>query len=408
MKKIGFYIGLLMSLCACEKGTDFDYRLASFTAADIDSICLRANHDRLILSTGNVLDLSLKLYKKQESGDGVSWMPLLGERLDPAQVKYFWRQGDGPEQEWKGPRFSLAGENTDEIVFYATVLGKKSNEVKVIPRLPLPVVKERTIQLIFHVVEDGTLKETEFKLEPRHIQAKVEKAQLGFRKSVSTAPNAVDTKINFVLAENSPAGNRLENPGWDKLEIPAEYLDEYLDKYLDDHSTTEVWESVNRFIETKSLLWNPKEYLNIWIVRTKKLETQVLPQYKKVGAEDLPGVALTELTDETEIPPTAWGLVIRYEDFVQNDLAYFLGGGFGLLKTSYPGSTEPEQDVDYCEDTFMYGEGSDAYPAKSDGNRGFSYMSDNIMDKSSASTVVSQDQFRRILFVLENCPVRQY
>lgn len=402
MKKI-IYITAVLSLLlnACEKGEDFNYQLPGLQAGDVDSILLTANHDMMVAGSKNDLTLQLYLYTRIEKPDTILYYPLLNSRADSKAIRYFYTTSGGQETEIGSPVFNGAEIPEGELTFYAKVFGKKSNELKVNVRQPIPSASypEKDIQVIFHIVEYGGLLVTDYKITPGFVMQKLQKANIAFRQMASIAPNAVDSKINFRAARENVNGNLLENPGWDSYTISQ--------SLIETTATTGKPFDINTFITKNKLNWDNSKYLNIWIVRTQKSVPSPAPLYLTQATPGLEGLSLQIVQPPFSFQPTDCGIVIEYNQFIKEDLAYFLGQYLGLLPTAYKKNNIPATDTDYCNDTFMYSTNDENYEFKTDPKRNIGYLSDNIMDKKSTSTTISMDQLKRMLLILEYSPVRQ-
>ncbi|MEG2278110.1 MAG: hypothetical protein RSC80_09845, partial [Odoribacter sp.] len=402
MRKIIYTIALFcLFLAACEKSEDFHYKQSVIDAEAVDSILLKANHDMMVATPQNALTLTLSLYTRIDKPDTTLYYHLLNSRVKEGGIRYYYRTTAGEEKEFSGNLFYGLPSVSGEITLYAKVFDRKSNEVKVNVReakTPDHYI-ERDIQVIFHVVEYGGLAETDYSLVPEFMLKKLKKANIAFRKTASLAPNATDVKLNFVPATKAPNGSVLQSPGWDLLTISESTVEETIaaGKTFD----------FNTFITKKKLAWDYTQYLNIWIVRTSKTIPSPSPCFITETTAGLNGLKLKVVAPPYSFLPTDYGIILEYNQFVKEDLAYYLGQYLGLLPTSYPKKKIPAVDTDYCEDTFMYSSNDDRYDFKTDPKRNITYPSDNIMDKKSTSTTITYDQLKRILLILENSPVRQ-
>ncbi len=402
MKKIIYIIAMLsLLLNACEKGVDFNYQLPGLQAGDVDSILLTANHDMMVADTRNNLTLQLSLYTRVEKPDTVLYYPLLNSRADSKAIRYFYTTATGQETEISSNILNGAEILEGELTCYAKVFDQKSNPLKIKVRKALTPASypERDIQVIFHVVEYGGLLVTDYKLTPEFVTQKLQKANIAFRQMASVAPNAVDSKINFVAARENVNGNLLENPGWDLYTIAQNTIEAT--------ATPNAPFDINTFISKNKLNWDYSKYLNIWIVRTNKSIPSPAPLYLTQSTSGLEGLSLQIVQPPYNFQPTDYGIVIEYNQFIKENLAYFLGQYLGLLPTAYSKNSVPATDTDYCDDTFMYSTNDENYEFKTDPQRNISYLSDNIMDKKSTSTTISMDQLKRMLLILEYSPVRQ-
>ena len=157
------------------------------------------------------------------------------------------------------------------------------------------------------------------------------------------APIAVNTKIEFVLAETDPEGN--ETNGINRVFYPGL-----------SHTGLVTNAEIETFIKP-STIWDPTKYLNIWTVRF----TETTSAFTLLGYAQFPdssGLAGMPSDDSPQNPNTD-GVVINpvvfgvppEEDIYQNNnrtLSHELGHFFGLRHIWGDGSCEFD---DFVEDT---------------------------------------------------------
>ena len=393
-------ISMIPFFTSCEKGEDFNYQMSNLNEQDVDSISLTANHDMMLNEKGNLLSLKLYLYKKIVKEDKTHYYTLLESRAPQKAIAYCYVGEDGQEKEISSPLIAGDMLNAGNYKVYAKVFGKKSNELPLLVRKPESLnFPERNIDIIFHVVEFGGLPVTEYRITAEFIKKKLDKANIAFRKISSTAPNAVDCKLNFIPVVNDEKGNLMEHPGCNFTFIPKEKIED-----LDPTSKTVDY---NSFIKKNRLFWGKGKVLNVWIVRTKKSVPTSAPGYIDQDLPELKGLKLKIADNSVELNPTDCGIVIEYNSFIKENLAMFLGKYLGLLPTSYSKNKVPAVDTDYCDDTFMYSSNDQSFEYKNDPKRNIGFTSDNIMDTKSTGTTVSLDQAKRINLILEHSPARK-
>jgi len=175
------------------------------------------------------------------------------------------------------------------------------------------------------------------------------------------------------------------------------------------------------------LLWNPKKYLNIWVLPSAVFYggiTNAKPGYT-LSATPLPGLTLQKVASVDNVPltePEKVGLMIGHDELYSAlrgpapNIGWRLGNFYGLFRTySYFGENNY---TDYCTDTqkWAISQFRNVYKVSS---TGILFQAENVMDATftdsnieGGQNLVSRvntftvDQVKRIRYVVQNCPER--
>jgi hypothetical protein len=418
MKKINYILFFLLiattMFTACDKSENFEYSFQKAVFDDIDSVAIKVNHTTLLLDGKSELDLDLSLHQFYDyvdfKGDTIKRSRILIEsRLEKGDIKYFY-QYEGKEPVEIGSRTFIGDKGTDENKAYvfADVLGKQSIKTEIkLKKFAIDnnLYSEKTIPVIFHALESSELNNTDFRIGQEHVMAKFTEINNAYQRLVNQSPNGFDTKLKFVPAQFGPDGSKLKIPGLNIIQLSEETVEEEYDEMTDGKDF-----DFNDYIKKKNLVWDYTQYFNIWVISSKgELDLDFLPKHVLTGKNTLPGLDMVEVNEGDPILSLALdvGAVVFYNEFVQLPFGKLAGTWLGLLDTGYEGRVPPAIDTDYCDDTFVYSidiQGTSI--AKKDVFTDFRYQSTNIMDKKSMNTVVTFEQGKRILHVLNNCPTR--
>ena len=112
---------------------------------------------------------------------------------------------------------------------------------------------EITIPVVFHLIQSNNdITEYGGEVPMERIHLLLDKINNTFSGVVSTNASGVDTKIRFKAAEYDPYGNKLHEPGINRI-----YVDKVTDAAKDQYKT---------FIEAQKALWPYNQYLNVWLI----------------------------------------------------------------------------------------------------------------------------------------------
>lgn len=208
--------------------------------------------------------------------------------------------------------------------------------------------------------------------------------------------NSIDTYIQFRLATSAPDGSKLIRKGVNIID------NDYGIKLGDGFWKQELF---------LSSMWNPNEYVNIWVGVTEDTYNWTLPPYT-VSDYHLDGLIDGDrfLTDSAE---EAEGILLNYNDtfggsprsfvFI-HELGHFLG-----LKHPFKGGLGGDNS-DHCSDTHHYDR--DSYLQNTSGFQrvsieGITYEANNFMDSwYCRNTTFTVCQIERMRHVLSYSPFR--
>lgn len=321
---------------------------------------------------------------------------------------------------------------------------EESQEVTFKVIAPIEVTKSYTIPIVFHIVQT---KEDIDSYGGIYVQERIDQIidRLNniFQGKASEHPTGVNTKITFKPVIVDPNGIKLKEAGINRLtvkEIPYDVIEDFIDK--DDIDKDEnVTETIKKggytnFLTNNHLIWPSSQYLNVWLISDRVNAGKVFcnrysypckPKYQIAGAEGMPeGLTVSEIGNDSVDykDPYSAGLfyrlqtlnqMVRYTGSVEspedNDLVHYIGSYFGLLQTSCFEGIKDKYLGDYCEDTQKYCVIKDNYNVSlmKDGKEfaPLYFMGENIMDDpTGVHRSVTQQQYQRIQWVLENCPDR--
>ncbi|MEY8592542.1 hypothetical protein AALK14_13965 [Butyricimonas hominis] len=414
MKKILYTIAGLLAGCILSCTPD-KYDVAKIGMTDMSSIKeikLRTNHFQVLANGKAQLEFCPLLI----TNDGFE---VQDSRVDHSQLEYYTLSGVSLSKTYTTSDKSLIGQ---EINAYAKIKGRDiiSNTVSfsVVDPSAMDTYTEITIPIVFHLIQSNNdIIEYGGEIPLERINLLIDKINNTFSGAVSQNATGVDTKIRFKAAVYDPSGNKLREPGINRIRV-EKVSDEAGDQY-------------KTLIANEKALWPYDKYLNVWLISDRDNEytsfhstisTQCVPRYIYQGT-DLTGKpeGLELSTRPADREPIANEIGILYKiqslqtmvrTFVKsdNELINCFGFYFGLLPTweTYIFFGYPE---DYCSDTHKYcGYDVDGYQNnmtqyKLVGNCYF--LAENIMDDPvGVHRSISLQQCQRIRWILNNCPER--
>lgn len=204
------------------------------------------------------------------------------------------------------------------------------------------------------------------------------------------AKRAADTKIQFQLAKRDPQGR--STSGVNRVAVGGTPLSP---------------EQVNNIIKPNTI-WNPNEYLNIWVCN---LEGGILGFSQFPSSSGLTGIPVASTAANTD------GVVIHYQAFgtTGTALAPFNGGrttthevGHWLGLLHIWGENEGCENDDFCQDTPPIGGPNFECTAKIATCDKSPVMNQNFMDYTAdiCMNLFTLDQKHRMRAVLQNSPRR--
>lgn len=418
--RISFFLTLFMFLFTSCKKDVFQYSIASGNAIKIDSVAFSAGSPTLIADGQSALNFIIQVYSKEQvtiNGVAIDSMVLIpDDRIPDADKKVFDNNGNEV-----GLHFSTTSMSSSTLSFYAKVGNTMSETRDVVIKAPEAAYSKLVIPIIFHVFE---LNKTDTKRYPWYAEFDYSKLQdlvsglNGIFNRVNTHdPNGVSANVEFVLANSSPDGAVLGKPGFDEFDYSSSF--------------DWGWATFNASTLVKNnaavLLWNPKKYLNVWILPSTVFYGGITTTQPGFTLSDTPleGLDLQKVASIDDVSltePENVGLMLGRDEFYSAlrgpapNLAYRFGTFYGLFHT-YTYWWDPTS-TDYCGDTqkFDINQYKDVYKKSPDG---ILFRAENIMDATyldynieggqnlvSRVNTLTSDQVKRIRYVLTNCPER--
>lgn len=406
-------------VAGCKKDT-FEYKIETGSAIKVDSVAFSAGSPSLIADGQSTLNFIIQAYSKEKvtiNGISIDSMVLIpDDRIPDSEKKVF----DNNNKE-VGLQFSTTSQTPALVSFYAQIGNTKSEVRNVIIKSPAASYTKLVIPVIFHVFE---LKKTDPKRYPWYAEFEYSKLQElvsglnnDFNRIGTNDPNGASANVEFELAKTRPDGSVLDKPGFNEFDYPSSF--------------NWGWASFNASTLIKNnsdaLLWNPKKYLNVWILPSVVFYGGLTTQQPKHTLSDTPleGLSLQKVAsidDVSLLEPEDVGLMVGRDEFYSTlrgpapNLAFRFGTFYGLFHT-YTYWWDPTV-TDYCGDTqkFDINQYRNVYKKTPEG---ILFRAQNIMDATfldynveggqnlvSRVNCITTDQVKRIRYVLANCPER--
>lgn len=414
-----FLSSFMVVFISCKKDV-FQYNIATGNAIEIDSVAFSAGSPTLVADGQSALNFIIQVYSKEKvtiNGVAIDSMVLIpDDRIPDSEKKVFDSNGKDV-----GLQFSTTSTSPSILSFYAKVGNAKSATQEVVINVAGAPYSKLVIPVIFHVFE---LNKTDTKRYPWYAEFDYTKLQQlvsglngDFNRVGTNDPNGASANVEFVLATSGPDGTVLSKPGFDEFDYPSSFdwgwATYNADNLVKDNAT--------------ALLWNPKKYLNVWILPSAVFYGGITTTQPGFTLSDtaLEGVDLQKVASIDDVPltePESVGLMLGRDEFYSAlrgpapNLAYRFGTFYGLFHT-YTYSWDPTV-TDFCGDTqkFDINQYQDVYKKSPDG---ISFSAENIMDATyldynieggqnlvSRVNTMTADQVKRIRYVLANCPER--
>lgn len=370
--------------------------------------------------------------------------PVTTTSATPATLRYY-AEVDGMRSSEPVPQLNaIYAGDTD-----AVQVGPVYFEVNVRPAIP--VTAKKRMPVVFHIVDTEYNRGVGQIIQPDAVYYVIGLWNSVFSRSGDRSSNGANPNLEFVPVLRDPSGKRLENPG-------VNYV------MLTDAEATTLTSQVVSFVWNNSakMYWDPDKYLNVWVfmasVTPSSTET-VKRGYPTVFAEGvydasalpLPPLIAADLRHLNATDLAAWlknpgtisatnfvekvGVLFSKSNFANKTADYitpvsiFMGlipnASYSESAHRFYGTTAAAKVYmdDQCDDTpifdiwFWGAPGNGGVQAAGLGSPQIKYMlhapwsvfrSVNAVDyPASFQTAISQDQVKRINWVLENAPARQ-
>ncbi len=416
MKKLFFIASILgMVVTACKKEA-FNHQLYVPKVDDIDSIYFSAGATSLIADGKAALQFVVETYRTIQvttpSGTKKDSLVFFDyKNLPEGTLKI--RQVGGTDV---GMSYSTSNTAPGTVSFYAQAGTVKSQTKTVTLRASQTLPAKLYVDVVFHVFELNPTDPTYDKLTYQPVsqallEAAVADANKVFNNQLGNDPNGGSANIEFRLAAKNPAGVSLAKPGYNMITYDKSWRQSPTFYSPSDFS--------NKVNATASYTWDPKKYLNIYVIPSGANNSlgDNTPKYQIVpsGGTAIPGIA-NIVADASALPTNknyeTYGVGIpRTLLFPGTDrrieLSAFLGTYYGLLRTGVSSATT----TDHCNDTRKYISTNQFQSLVKVGIDGIKFLANNAMDDNrypSLRNSFTLDQVNRIRAVMANCPNRAH
>lgn len=414
MKRILYTLVVIFIGCiiSCTPDKDEVLEMGLVDMDHIKDIKLRTSHYQLLANGKAQLEFNPLLTTK----DGFT---VQDSRIDHSQIEYYTSTGETLPKVFSTSDKSLIGE---KINVHAKIKGVDLTSNTVTFTISDPSVSdtytEITIPVIFHLIQsnqDIAGYGGEIPMERIHLL--IDKINNTFSGNVSTNAMGVDTKIHFKAAVYDPYGNKLQEPGINRI-----YVEKVTDAAKDQYKT---------FIKDQKALWPYDKYLNVWLISDRENEYDkffytisrtCIPRY--IATETDPakipeGLTLSSLPENWTPVPNEVGILYKLQSIQtmvrsfgeknENELVNGFGYYLGLLPTW--GASSSAKPQDYCSDTHKYyGNDNEGYNKNQTAYKLVGdcfFLAENIMDDPvGVHRSVSQQQAQRMRWILNNSPER--
>ena len=420
-----FIISAIISTVACLSGckqSEFDYKMVEVNAADVSSINFYTGSDMLIADGKATLKFIVETNKTIKNADGTTASQLFDYRKLPAGTVKIYEETTNKEVGFTyNTSTAVAG---TKLKFYAQVGSIKSPVKEVTIRATPPTLPTLYVDVIFHVWE---LNPTNAAYDPSSFQPTNYADIVNGLKimndiinnKVGNAPNGAAANIVFRLATKNPAGQILQNPGYDRI------------VYSDEVKTNPLLLPINpgdftSFINktpanVAKYIWNPKSYLNIQLFPFGSSTSlgalfpakQLPPAPGESLIPGISGIAADEDDFVTATPAQSTTTLMPYSVFrpgFERRIEIFnaIGNFYGLYATSYNAA---RLYSDFCQDTPEYASANqDNTTNIQTTTNGEKFFLENAMDDNrypSSRNSLTLDQVNRMRSVMLKCPGRK-
>lgn len=436
-------------MIGCKQST-FDYALYQPSASGIDSIYFSTGAKKLIADGQATLRFVVETYRKYPvktaTGTRDSMVFVDYNELPAGALKIM--DATGKEV---GLTYKTTNATPGSVSFYAQI-GNTKSVTKTVALRPIPALPPKlVVDVIWHVFE---LSSTDKFYDPATyqpvtqdlIEAAMKDLNDVMNNKLSDSPNGASANIEFRLATKNPAGYPLARTGVDVYTYNTSIL-------LNPASTSyPIGDFVAYINKTPSFIWDPKRYLNIYLIPSGannamyystgnafgRVSYQMVPsgQTAMAGLVKPDATAYIGAVSPAVNPPLpTW--TTYPNGVVPNESAvpvFYDTAGLGIPRTLlFPGMNKrisicssvgsyygvwptagTATYTDYCSDTRIYNNSDVAkgnninylFKTALDGEK---FLADNAMDDiryPSLRNSFTQDQVSRIRWVIANTPRR--
>ncbi|MEG0796859.1 MAG: hypothetical protein RR397_10210 [Odoribacter sp.] len=450
MRTILQYLLVILLFCSCakEESVIFDLRAS---VDDISRIELRADHKTLLPNGMAKMEFytfvygtkEVVSYNKTEEDvyftDTVKIEYLIpNDQLPSDYIKVY----DPSGKELTDNVYSTTTEKAGTVLeFYAKGGAIESNRLPITVRpLPDESYEELVVPVVFHLLIPPATSGPSYDITSEYLEQTLQRMNDIFNRRMTADPNGGNVKVTFKLAEYDKAGIRLQEKGKNVVKLSASNIKQ-IDSWAEDNDD-DLTIAYDKFIikNWRSCLWNPEQYLNIWLTKyvSRGSETSDYYSYRAefptvmhsaYDLKSIPGLkvvtkdvfTLNDVESSFEI-----GVMVNYMAFLnpqtqgsnEFSLATALGKYYGLFLTQCDKykNLNSDGDNDYCADTYNFDYGYypsvfkannlDGQPENDPTRPKEWFTSFGVMDRYSRKSSVSADQASRMRKVMLQCPSR--
>lgn len=258
------------------------------------------------------------------------------------------------------------------------------------------------LPVIFHIFYNDAL-DTAQNIKTEVIESLIEQCNDFYSNNVGS----INMNMQLVPATVDPEGNTLPQPGIERI-LRSRSAEQSCNSFMQSTNSTDA-----------PLLWNPNEYINVFIYKFTESNTLGISHLPYTPRESsLEGLQKSNVYF-TQMPNYPHCISLNsaylYQETAYKTLAHELGHYLGLFHVF---SKTDCSETDYCDDTESYNrqeyeiwlsehkEASINEQYVRTSCNGGTFISYNIMDYDmSHLSQFTNDQFKRIRHVLENSPL---
>ena len=406
-------IGLFCAIYGCSPQSDV---ITDIHKTDVSKICrveIKPSHLMLIADGKATMNLTPIVYIKEGDNE---------VRLPDSRIKDEWFQYTSSHSTLNiGRKFStsdasLIGKTINvKVSVMGTNLQSDEATFTIIKGVETEAYNEIVFPVVFHVLRENREEEiTGLTYDKELFYNILQKMNNTFSGVNSKNPVGVDTRIRFKPAIYAPTGEKLMEPGINRVTINK----------LEDPEGDVV---------RNNLIWSPEQYLNIWLVSTLRDNSpsflfrflwRCQPAYKYPHATNVPqGIELSDYSGNEPYSIYNAGIMYKLQDvgiiyhtystyygYVPgvNELVHYVGYYLGLLQNNI--FQKPMPGEDYCDDTIGYYSSKEFYLKNETSYKETPecfFLSENIMDDPTGfHNSISAEQNKRMRWFIENCPER--